>query len=114
MHVCRPLGAGGAAPPENFQGVLSPPAKIFVMLFYINNDDKLCFFDAACIFISFIASMSRYFSLQMKILNSSNGIYASCKGSTKLAYIHLTSRAFGQCPVGRCRIVKYGPAAMLK
>ena len=36
--------------------------------------------------ISFIVSLSRYFSLQITILNSPNGIYSSGKGSTKLAY----------------------------
>ena len=32
------------SPPENFQGAPGTPCKIVVMLFYINNNDKLCFF----------------------------------------------------------------------
>ena len=44
-------GAGGAAAsPEIFQRVRSTPWKFLVMLFYINHDNKLCFFYAACIF----------------------------------------------------------------
>ena len=44
---------------------------------------------------------AKIFSLQIKLLNSPNGIYASGKGTTKLAYIHLTSRGlFWAMPCG--------------
>ena len=63
----------------------------------------MCFFckrHVQCIFfISVIVSFSRYFSLQITILNS------------KLAFRHQAKVAQNwQCPaVGRCWIVKYGP-----
>ena len=42
---------------------------------------------------------------------TNNNVKVSQFYLAKVAYIHLTSRAFGQCLVGRCRKVKYGPAA---
>ena len=61
----RPLGSGGA-------GGAQHPLQIFLMLFYINNDDKLWAFFTRHVFffISFIVSFSRYFYLQITILNS--------------------------------------------
>ena len=90
------------------------PLQFFKMLFYINNDDKLCFFTRhVFFFISFIVSFSRYFSLQITILNSPMAFMHLAKVAQNW-HIHLTSRAFGQCPVVRCWIMKYGPAARLK
>ena len=77
-------GVFTGTPPVIFQGVRSTPCKIFAMLFYINNDDRLCFFYAACIFNLFHSFFVRYFSPQIRISNSPNSIYASGKGSTKL------------------------------
>ena len=68
-------GAGGAA----------HPLQHFYVI-YINNDNKLCFFYAACIFHFFLSFFVKIFSLQITTFNSPNGIYASGKGSTKLAY----------------------------
>ena len=82
----------GCAPPANFL------LCNFISIMMINYVS----FTWHVFFISFIVSLSRYFSLQITVLNSPNGIYASGKGSTKLACIHLTILAFGQCPVGRC------------
>ena len=69
--------------PGNFSGVHS---KKFAMLFYVNNDDRLCFFYAACSFHFFHSSfiLFRYFALQITISYSSNKIFTSGKGNTKL------------------------------
>ena len=94
------------------RGCWGCPRDFFVMLFYINNDDKKKL-RGMYFFISFIVSFSRYFSLQITILNSPMAFMHLAKVAQNW-HIHLTSRAFGQCPVGRCWIVKYGPAARLK
>ena len=85
---------------------------ILVMLFYIKNDDKLCFFLRGMYF-SFLAKfLCQVIFTTNNNFNSPSGIYASGKCIAQNWHIHLTSRAFEQqCPVGRCRIVKYGPVA---
>ena len=114
IRVCdRPLedgGAGGAAAPrEIFSGG-------FAMLFYSNNNDTLCLFYAACVF-NFFQFLCPIFCTTNINLKFPNSIYASGNGSTKLKYYskyiwpvgHL-----GNVLWGRCRRVKYGPAARLK
>ena len=58
--------------------------KNYVSIYY-GSGRKL----TACMFNFFIFSLSTYISLQITILNSPNGIHASCKGSTKLTVGHL-------------------------
>ena len=94
------------------QGVRSTPCNFFLN---INNDDKLCWF-----FLRGMYFFHFFHSFFLKILFSTNKNLNSPMAFMHLAkvtqnwHIHLTSRAFGQCPVGHCWIVKYGPAARLK
>ena len=90
--------------PGNFSGgAHSTPWKMIDMLFYINNDDKLCFFYEsgrqlmACIFHFFHIFLVKLFFTTNNNFKSPQWHLCIWQKWHNYTCIHLTRRAFGQC-----------------